>query len=84
MSKMEYFLLHQHYDTLGNWITSSVVSYKELQNLEMTESSSTPLIPPIVAINSDGGPDHNLCHGSVQLALICLFLKLKLDMLIAI
>ena len=48
-----------------------------------SESSSTPLIPPIVAVYTDGGPDHNPCHGSVQLALICLFLKLKLDMLIA-
>ena len=36
MSRMEYFLLHQHYDTLGNWITSSAVSYKQLHNLEMT------------------------------------------------
>ena len=48
-----------------------------------SESSSTPFIPPIVAIYSDGGPDHNPCHGSVQLALICLFFKLNLDMLIA-
>ena len=48
-----------------------------------SDSSSTPLIPPIVAVYTDGRPDHNPCYGLVQLALICLFLKLKLGMLIA-
>ena len=38
---------------------------------------------PIVFIYSDGGPDHRLTYISVQLSLICLFLKLDLDYLCA-
>ena len=33
---------------------------------------------------SDGGPDHRLTYNSVKLALMSLFIKLDLDMLIAI
>lgn len=43
----------------------------------------SPTIPPILTVYTDGGPDHNPCHGSVQIALISLFLRLNLDMLIA-
>lgn len=38
---------------------------------------------PILFIYSDGGPDHRLTYISVQLSLICLFLKLDLDYLCA-
>ena len=38
-------------------------------------------IPPILFLYSDGGPDH---RGSVQVSLVCLFLRLKLDMIVAI
>ena len=31
----------------------------------------SPTIPPILAVYTDGGPDHNPCHGSVQIAWIC-------------
>ena len=34
-------------------------------------------------VYSDGGADHRLTHVSVQLSLICLFLKLDLDYLCA-
>ncbi|XP_019864157.1 PREDICTED: uncharacterized protein LOC109593572, partial [Amphimedon queenslandica] len=38
---------------------------------------------PILFIYSDGGPDHRLTYISVQLSLICLFIKLDLDYLCA-
>ena len=37
-SRMESFLLHQHFDTLGNWITSSTVYSKQLLHLKMTQN----------------------------------------------
>ena len=36
---------------------------------------------PVLFVYSDGGPDHRLTYVSVQLSLICLFLKLDLDCL---
>ena len=33
---------------------------------------------------SDGGPDHRLTFGSVQVAIVCLFLRLNLDMIVAV
>ena len=38
----------------------------------------------ILCILSDGGPDHRLSYGSVQVALVALFIRLNLDMLIAV
>ena len=35
------------------------------------------------SVYSDGGPDHRHTHVSVQLSLICLFLKIDLDYLCA-
>lgn len=36
----------------------------------------------ILIILSDGGPDHRVCFGSVQVSMIALFIKLDLDMLV--
>ncbi|CAB4420652.1 unnamed protein product [Rhizophagus irregularis] len=41
-------------------------------------------IPPILCIYTDGGPDHRVTYGSVQISLICLFLCGDFDMLIAL
>ena len=38
----------------------------------------------ILLLLSDGGPDHRLSYGSVQVALLALFLRLNLDMLVAV
>ena len=38
----------------------------------------------IVIIVSDGGPDHRLSFFSVKISLICLFIELDLDMLVAV
>ena len=40
--------------------------------------------PPILFMYSDGGPDHRLTFGSVQVAIVCLFLRLNLDMIVAV
>ncbi|PKY55204.1 hypothetical protein RhiirA4_474517 [Rhizophagus irregularis] len=41
-------------------------------------------IPPIICIYTDGGPDHCTTYGSVQVALLCLFLKGDFDLLVAV
>lgn len=38
----------------------------------------------ILAIHTDGGPDHRITYLSVQISLICLFVALDLDMLVAV
>ena len=38
----------------------------------------------VLLLYTDGGPDHRLTYGSVQISLLCLFLRLNLDMLIAV
>ena len=38
----------------------------------------------VLLVLSDGGPDHRLSYGSVQVAFLALFLHLNLDMLIVI
>lgn len=40
--------------------------------------------PPILFMYSDGGPDHRLTFGSVQVSLVCLFLRLNLAMIVAV
>ncbi len=39
---------------------------------------------PILALYTDGGPDHRVNYLSVEIALICLFLKEDRDMVIAV
>ena len=41
-------------------------------------------IPPIICIYTDGDPDHRTTYGSVQVALLCLFLKGDFDLLVAV
>ena len=38
----------------------------------------------VLLVLSDGGPDHRLSYGSVQVSLLALFFRLNLDMLIAV
>ncbi|CAB4406022.1 unnamed protein product [Rhizophagus irregularis] len=40
-------------------------------------------IPPIMCLYTDGGPDHRTTYGSVQVSLLCLFIRGNFDMLIA-
>ena len=42
------------------------------------------ILPPILCLYTDGGPDHRCNYGSVQMALICLFLRGDFDLLIAV
>jgi hypothetical protein len=55
----------------------------ELYSVIHDESTIGPSLKPVVFIYSDGGPDHRLTYVSVQLSLVCLFLKLDLDYLCA-
>jgi len=40
--------------------------------------------PPILCLYTDEGPDHRCNYGSVQIALICLFLSGNFDLLVAV
>ena len=42
------------------------------------------ILPPILCLYTDGGPDHRCNYGSVQIALICLFLCGDFDLLVAV
>ncbi len=50
--------------------------------LDVLESTRQHM-KPILCLYTDGGPDHRTTYLSVQIALICLFLTLDLDMLVA-
>lgn len=38
----------------------------------------------ILLLYTDGGPDHRVTYGSVQVSLVCVFIQLNLDILIAV
>jgi hypothetical protein len=57
--------------------------FRHMTELYHTISKSGIISKPILFLYSDGGPDHRLTYVSVQLSLICLFLKLDLDYLCA-
>ena len=38
----------------------------------------------MVLLYTDGGPDHRLTYGSVQVSLLCLFIRFNLNLLIAV
>ncbi|GES77710.1 hypothetical protein GLOIN_2v1773035 [Rhizophagus clarus] len=42
------------------------------------------ILPPILCLYTDGGSDHRCNYGSVQIALICLFICEDFDLLIAV
>jgi hypothetical protein len=54
-----------------------------LEWLQALEEQYT-ILPEILLIYTDGGPDHRCTFGSVQIALICLFLHGNFDFLAAI
>ena len=47
------------------------------------DDKEVELFKEILLLVIGGGGDHNVSHASVQVALICLFLFLNLDMLVA-
>lgn len=47
-------------------------------------SDGISLDKKILLIYSDGGPDHRVTYGSVQVAMICMFLQLDVDFLAAV
>lgn len=56
----------------------------ELTSLLLKHYSDDGLVPtkPILVVVSDGEPDHCITYASVQVALLCLFISLNLDMLV--
>ena len=53
-----------------------------VQLLQAISSDGQAPCKPVLVILSDGGPDHRVCFGSVQLSMAALFSKLDLDMLV--
>ena len=62
--------------------SSPLVHCCELVDI-LPASSSGGNVPPILAIYTDGGPDHRLTYGSVQLSLLGVFKRYDLDLLVA-
>ncbi|GBC24570.2 hypothetical protein GLOIN_2v1769008 [Rhizophagus irregularis DAOM 181602=DAOM 197198] len=52
--------------------------------LDIQPNFTGPNIPPILCLYTDGGPDHQITFGSVQISLLCLFLRGNFDILIAL
>ena len=50
--------------------------------INISGDDQTSSCKPILVIMSDGGPDHRVSFGSVQVSMVALFSKLDLDMLI--
>ena len=57
---------------------------KHAAELNKIFDSQERLLPPILVLYTDGGPDHRLTFVSVQLSLLALFIKLDLDFLCAV
>ena len=59
---------------------------RELGNILQASYSSNceRLDKPVLLLYTDGGGDYNVTHASVQISLLCLFLELDLDMLVAV
>lgn len=62
--------------------SSPLVHCCELEDI-LSASSPGGNIPPILALYTDGGPDHRTTYGSVQVALIGVFKRYDLDLLVA-
>ena len=60
--------------------SSPIRHMTELEQILKEEQAESK---PIVLLYTDGGPDHRLTYLSVQLSLICLFLRGNYDMLVA-
>ena len=56
----------------------------ELSKIVLQECCATGSNKSVLVVMSDGGPDHRLSYGSVQVALLALFIHSKLDVLIAV
>ena len=46
-------------------------------------ASVNTILKPLLALYIDGGPDHRLTYGAVQVALIAMFKHLQLDYIVA-
>ena len=53
---------------------------------ELTEliQINYPSVKPVMVLVSDGGPDHRVTFKSVQVANLCMFMALDLDMLVCV
>ena len=58
---------------------SSAVRYVTELSKTITSKYMYSPVPPMLYLYTDGGPDYNLMHVTVQLSLIALFLHLDLD-----
>ena len=56
---------------------------RHMAELQISMASSGSLMKPIEVGMSDGGPDHNVRHGSVKVSLVAHALDVNLDMLVA-
>ncbi|POG76402.1 hypothetical protein GLOIN_2v1769008 [Rhizophagus irregularis DAOM 181602=DAOM 197198] len=65
-------------------LTPSVTFFIDIPESIEHSFYNGPNIPPILCLYTDGGPDHQITFGSVQISLLCLFLRGNFDILIAL
>eukprot|EP00117_Sycon_ciliatum_P002691 scpid45083/ scgid7803/ len=63
---------------------SSAVRHAAELTTALKQCKVNTIVHPVLALYTDGGPDHNVTFASVQLSLIALFKHLQLDYLIAV
>ena len=86
-SSLDSFFSGQVYVVNKNKVTqpSSALRHSaELSKNVLQEYCATGSNKSVLVVMSDGGPDHRLSYGSVQVALLALFIRLNLDVLIAV
>ena len=86
-SPLDSFFSGQVYVVNKNKVTqpSSALRHSaELLKIVLQECCATSSNKSVLVVMSDGGPDHRLSYGSVQVALLALFICLNLDVLKAV
>lgn len=86
-SSLDSFFSGQVYVVNKNKVTqpSSALRHSaELSKNVLQEYCATGSNKSVLVVMSDGGPDHRLSYGSMQVALLALFIRLNLDVLIAV
>lgn len=86
-SPLDSFFSGQVYVVNKNKVTqpsSALCHSAELSKIVLQECCATSSNKSVLVVMSDGGPDHRLSYGSVQVALLALFIRLNLDVLITV
>ena len=74
----------QAFVTLKDKVTQPSSALHHATELTELIQINYPSVKPVMVLVSDGGPDHHLTFKSVQVANLCMFMALDLDMLVCV